>query len=102
MNSNAPRRKTRVIKLAEHQNILYIKHLGQEPYNEVKFDCGKKLIVSYSLSYWQSVFQDFQRINKGVLINPEKVISQQGGQEVELCDNSKFTYSRRKHKTTFS
>ncbi|GGD54906.1 hypothetical protein GCM10011514_18860 [Emticicia aquatilis] len=102
MSSNTPRRKTRVIKLAEHQNILYIKHLGQEPYNEVKFDCGKKLIVSYSLSYWQSVFQDFQRINKGVLINPQKVISQQGVQEVELADNSKFTYSRRKHKTAFS
>lgn len=79
MKTNRPRRNTRLIKLAEHQNILYIKHLGQEPYNEVKFDCGKKLIVSYSLSYWQSVFQDFQRINKGVLINPEKVISQQGG-----------------------
>lgn len=102
MNSNITRRKTRVIKLAEYQNILYIKHLGQEPYNEVKFDCGKKLIVSYSLSYWQSVFQDFQRINKGVLINPQKVISQQGVQEVELTDNSKFTYSRRKHKTAFS
>lgn len=96
------KRNSRVIKPQEHQNILYIKHLGQEPYNEVKFDCGKKLIVSYSLSYWQSVFQDFHRINKGVLINPEKIISQQGGAEVELSDNSKFTYSRRKHKTAFS
>lgn len=96
------KRNSRVIKPQEHHNIIYIKHLGQEPYNEVKFDCGKKLIVSYSLSYWQSVFQDFHRINKGVLINPEKIISQQGVLEVELCDNSKFTYSRRKHKTAFS
>lgn len=95
-------RNSRVIKPQEHHNILYIKHLGQEPYNEVKFDCGKKLIVSYSLSYWQNVFQDFHRINKGVLINPDKVISKVGVLEVELCDNSKFTYSRRKHKNAFS
>lgn len=96
------KRNSRVIKPTEHHKVIYIKHLGQEPYNEVKFDCGKKLIVSYSLSYWQSVFQDFHRINKGVLINPNKVISKAGVLEVELCDNSKFTYSRRKHKNAFS
>jgi hypothetical protein len=90
-------RNSRVIKPQEHHKVIYIKHLGQEPYNEVKFDCGKKLIVSYSLSYWQSVFQDFHRINKGVLINPDKVISEKGVLEVELSDNSKFTYSHRKH-----
>lgn len=95
-------RNSRVIKPQEHHKVIYIKHLGQEPYNEVKFDCGKKLIVSYSLSYWQRVFQDFHRINKGVLINPDKVISKAGVLEVELSDNSKFTYSRRKHKTAFS
>ncbi len=89
-------KKTRVIKLAESHNIVYIKHLGQEPYNEIKFVCGKKIIVSYSLSYWHSVFQNFERINKGVLINPEKIISQAGIMEVELIDNSKFLYSRRK------
>lgn len=94
-------RNSRVIKPQEHDKVIYIKHLGQEPYNEVKFDCGKKLIVSYSLSYWQSVFQDFHRINKGVLINPDKVISEKGVLEVELSDNSKFTYSRRKHKNAF-
>lgn len=92
------KRNSRVIKPQEHHRVIYIKHLGQEPYNEVKFDCGKKLIVSYSLSYWHSVFQDFQRINKSVLINPYKIISQDGEPEVELEDNSKFTYSRRKHK----
>lgn len=96
------KRNSRVIKPQEHDKVIYIKHLGQEPYNEVKFDCGKKIIVSYSLSYWQSVFQDFKRINKGVLINPDKVISQAGVLEVELCDNTKFTYSRRKHKIAFS
>jgi LytTr DNA-binding domain len=100
MNNNTLIRKTRVIKLTEYQNIIYIKHLGQEPYNEVKFDCGKKVIVSYSLSYWHSVFQNFERINRGVLINPEKVISQTGTQEVELMDNSKFMYSRRKLKNS--
>lgn len=100
MSSHTSIRKSRVIKLTEHQNILYIKHLGQEPYNEVKFDCGKKVIVSYSLSYWHSVFQNFERINKGVLINPEKIISQAGTQEVELMDNSKFSYSRRKLKNS--
>jgi len=100
MSSHTFTRKSRVIKLAEHQNILYIKHLGQEPYNEVKFDCGKKIIVSYSLNYWHSVFQNFERINKGVLINPEKIISQTGTQEVELMDNSKFSYSRRKLKNS--
>lgn len=100
MSSNTLMRKSRVIKLAERQNIIYIKHLGQEPYNEVKFDCGKKVIVSYSLSYWHSVFQNFERINKGVLINPEKIISPTGTQEVELMDNSKFMYSRRKLKNS--
>jgi hypothetical protein len=100
MNHNTLIRKTRVIKLNEYQNIIYIKHLGQEPYNEVKFDCGKKVIVSYSLSYWHGVFQNFERINKGVLINPEKIISPTGMQEVELMDNSKFMYSRRKLKNS--
>lgn len=93
-------RKTRVIKLTECHNIVYIKHLGQEPYNEIKFECGKKVIVSYSLSYWHSVFQNFERINKSVLINPEKIISQLGSHEVELMDNSKFLYSRRKLKNS--
>lgn len=95
-----PTKNIRVIKLTEWHNILYIKHLGQEPYNEIKFDCGKKVIVSYSLSYWHSVFQDFQRINKTVLINPKKVISEQGTAEVELIDNSKFMYSRRRLKNS--
>jgi LytTr DNA-binding domain len=93
-------RKIRVVKLHEYPKIIYIKHLGQEPYNEIKFDCGKKLIVSYSLSYWHSVFQNFERINKSVLINPDKIISQVGLQEVELMDNSKFLYSRRKLKNS--
>lgn len=95
-------RITRVIRKDDCHKILYIKHLGSEPYNEVKFDCGKKLIVSYSLSYWHSVFQDFHRINKGVLINPQKVLSNSGTLEVELTDNTKFNYSRRKHKSFFS
>lgn len=96
------KRNSRVIKSQEHHKVIYIKHLGIEPYNEVKFDCGKKLIVSYSLSYWHSVFQDFHRINKGVLINPKKVLSNSGTLEVELTDNTKFNYSRRKHKSFFS
>ncbi len=91
-------KKTRVIKLQESHNIIYIKHLGQEPYNEIKFECGKKIVVSYSLNYWQTVFQDFQRINRSVLINPNKIISKIGFQEVELSDNSKFSYSRRRFK----
>ncbi len=93
-------RNIRVIKHHDYKKIIYIKHLGQEPYNEIKFDCGKKVIVSYSLSYWHSVFQSFKRINRGVLINPEKIISPTGMQEVELMDNSKFMYSRRKLKNS--
>jgi DNA-binding LytR/AlgR family response regulator len=96
------KRNSRIIKPQEHHKIIYIKHLGCEPYNEIKFDCGRTLIVSYSLTYWHSVFQDFQRINKSVLINPQKIISPKGIIEVELSDNSKFTYSRRKHKNAFS
>lgn len=96
------KRNSRILKPHEHNTILYIKHLGKEPYNEVKFVCGKKLIVSYSLTYWQSVFQDFYRINKGVLINPKQIINNDGSLEVELADNSRFTYSRRKHKSFFS
>lgn len=92
-------RNTRIIRPKEEQKIVYIKHLGRQPYNEVKFDCGKKIIVSYSLNYWQSVFQDFKRINKGVLINPQKVISPTQSPEIQLSDNSRFTYSRRKFKT---
>ncbi|RYU95983.1 LytTR family transcriptional regulator DNA-binding domain-containing protein [Emticicia agri] len=92
-------RNSRVLNLNEESAIIYIKHLGSQPYNEVKFDCGKKVIVSYSLNYWQSVFQDFKRINKGVLINPQKVISPDTSFVVELIDNSRFTYSRRKFKT---
>ena len=95
-------KKTRIIKPAEHQNIIYIKHLGQKPYNEVKFDCGKRLIVCYSLTYWHSIFQDFHRINKGVLINPQKIINTVGLQEVELIDKSRFMYSRRKLKAKFT
>lgn len=98
MPLHKPVRNTRVIKLTERHNVLYIKHLGQEPYNEIKFACGKKVIVCYSLSYWHNIFQDFQRINKSVLINPNKIISKQGIAEVELIDNSKFMYSRRKLK----
>lgn len=96
MNKKPKPKKTRVIKLSECHKILYIKHLGQEPYNEIKFECGKKVIVSYSLTYWHSVFEDFQRINRGVLINPKKIISEAGIQEIELIDKSKFSYSRRK------
>jgi len=92
-------RNSRVLNSNEESAIIYIKHLGIQPYNEVKFDCGKKVIVSYSLNYWQGVFQDFKRINKGVLINPQKVISPTTSFEVELIDNSRFTYSRRKYKT---
>ena len=102
MNIKPKTRNTRVIQLNERHNIVYIKHLGQEPYNEIKFECGKTIIVSYSLNYWHSVFQDFQRINKSVLINPDKIISQIGIQEVELMDNSKFLYSRRKLKISLS
>ncbi|MBA4851864.1 LytTR family transcriptional regulator DNA-binding domain-containing protein [Emticicia sp. BO119] len=92
-------RNTRIVRLEEEQKIIYIKHLGIQPYNEVKFECGKKIIVSYSLNYWQSVFQDFKRINKAVLINPQKVINSMTSFEVELIDNSRFTYSRRKYKS---
>lgn len=92
-------RNSRILNLNEESAIIYIKHLGSQPYNEVKFDCGKKVIVSYILNYWHSVFQDFKRINKGVLINPQKVISPNTSFEVELIDNSRFTYSRRKYKT---
>jgi hypothetical protein len=95
------RRKMRLVHLAEYQSILYIKHLGTQPYNEIKFDCGKKLIVSYSLNYWQTVFQDFCRINKSILINPEKIISRNDG-KIVLSDDSTFTYSRRKYKKEFS
>jgi hypothetical protein len=89
-------RKTRVVKIADKQNILYIRHLGCDPYNEVKFACGKKVIVCYSLRYWHSVFDDFKLINKNVLINPSQIISESGIREVELIDNTKFVYSRRK------
>ncbi len=102
MNNHSTNRITRIIRKDDSHKILYIRHLGSEPYNEVKFDCGKKLIVSYSLSYWHSIFQDFHRINKGVLINPQKVLSNSGTLEVELTDNTKFNYSRRKHKSFFS
>jgi hypothetical protein len=95
LNKSRIVRKTRVFKADEEQHIIYIKHLGKEPYNEIKFECGKKLIVSYSLGYWHQVFQDFKRINKGVLINPKKILSEYGQKEVELIDNSKFKYSRR-------
>lgn len=91
-------RKTRVIDLSQHHRVMYIKHLGVEPYNEIKFDCGKIVVVGYSLSYWHTVFRNFRRINHGVLINPNKIISEFGTQEVELSDNSKFMYSRRKLK----
>ena len=91
-------KKTRIIKPQDHHNIIYIKHLGVQPYNEIKFECGRKLIVCYSLTYWHSIFQDFQRINRGVLVNPNKVVSEFGSKEVELIDNSKFIYSRRKMK----
>lgn len=100
MNISVEGRKTRVIQLAEYHSILYVKHLGTQPYNEIKFDCGKIIIVSYSLNYWQTVFQNFCRINKGILINPEKIISRQSG-KVVLSDNSSFTYSRRKYKVAF-
>ena len=86
----------RVINLEEHNEIIYIKHLGVKPYNEIKFACGKRAIVCYSLTYWHTVFKNFQRINKGVLINPQKIISEKGAQEVELTDNSIFVYSRRR------
>ena len=99
MNTLFPLRNMRVINLNERNEIIYIKHLGVQPYNEIKFACGKKAIVSYSLKYWHSVFKDFQLINRSVLINPQKVISKLGNQEVELTDNSKFIYSRRKHHT---
>ena len=92
-------RNSRVLNLKERSAIVYIRHLGNQPYNEVKFECGKKVIVSYSLNYWQRVFQDFKRINKSVLINPQKVISSTKSLEIELIDNSRFTYSRRKFKT---
>jgi hypothetical protein len=101
MDISIERRKVRLLQLTEYQSILYIKHLGTQPYNEIKFDCGKKLIVSYSLNYWQTVFQDFCRINKGILINPEKIISRESG-KIVLSDNSIFTYSRRKYKKEFS
>jgi DNA-binding LytR/AlgR family response regulator len=91
-------RNLRIIKSEDQSRILYIKHLGTEPYNEVKFECGRKLIVSYSLNFWQNIFQDFQRINRGVLVNPTKIISQTGLQIVILKDNSEFNYSRRKFK----
>jgi LytTr DNA-binding domain len=93
------KRNSRVIKPQEYHSVIYIKHLGIEPYNEIKFDCGRTLIVSYSLNYWHSVFQNFARINKNVLINPEKVISKTRSLEVELVDNSKFNYSRRRLKS---
>lgn len=102
MNISIEERKIRLVHLIEYQSIiLYIKHLGTQPYNEVKFDCGKKIIVSYSLNYWQTVFQDFRRINKGILINPEKIISRES-EKIVLSDNSIFTYSRRKYKKELS
>lgn len=93
-------KKTRIIKAIDYSKILYIKHLGEQPYNEIKFDCGKTLIVSYSLNYWQTIFQDFQRINKGILINPKKVVSPTNIPQVVLSDNSTFHYSRRKFKNS--
>jgi len=101
MDISVERRKVRLVQLTEYPRILYIKHLGMQPYNEIKFDCGKKLIVSYSLNYWQTVFQDFCRINKSILINPEKIISRES-EKIVLSDNSIFTYSRRKYKKEFS
>lgn len=92
-------RNSRVLNPKEENAIIYIRHLGNQPYNEVKFECGKKVIVSYSLNYWQNIFQDFKRINKSVLINPQKIISSIKSPEIELSDNSRFTYSRRKYKT---
>ncbi len=100
MNNSVQNRKTRLIKQTEYSKILYIKHLGLQPYNEVKFDCGKTIIVSYSLNYWQTVFQNFYRINKSILINPEKIISRHCG-KIVLSDSSSFTYSRRKYKQAF-
>ncbi len=88
-------KKTRVFNLKESINIIYIRHLGEQPYNEIKFQCGKKLIVSYSLSYWHQVFQSFHRINRGVLVNPAKISFVNDLQEVILIDDSIFTYSRR-------
>jgi hypothetical protein len=101
MDISVERRKVRLVQLTEYPRILYIKHLGRQPYNEIKFDCGKKLIVSYSLNYWQTVFQDFCRINKSILINPEKIISRES-EKIVLSDHSIFTYSRRKYKKEFS
>lgn len=91
-------RNTRVIKSEDYTKILYIKHLGKEPYNEIKFECGKKIIVSYSLSYWHKVFQYFRRVNNGVIVNPNKVVSNIDGQTLVLEDSSEFTYSRRRYK----
>jgi hypothetical protein len=88
-------KRVRAFALEKQPSILYVRHLGQEPYNEIKFECGKKIIVSGSLGYWHRVFQDFERINKGVLINPCKVVSELGKKEVVLTDKSIFQFSRR-------
>lgn len=100
MNKKTTLRKTRIVKLDEGNTIVYIKHLGEQPYNEIKYECGKKIIVSYSLTYWHSIFQNFHRINKSVLINPEKIVSDEGFNEVVLIDNTRFLYSRRRLNTT--
>jgi DNA-binding LytR/AlgR family response regulator len=100
MEVNQPQKvkKLRILKPRDYSQIVYIRHLGKQPYNEIKFECGRKLIVCYSLNYWQTLFQDFTRVNRSVLVNPAKIIRTVDSQEVILIDNSSFIYSRRMSK----
>jgi hypothetical protein len=45
MDISVERRKVRLVQLTEYPSILYIKHLGTQPYNEIKFDNNPDLFA---------------------------------------------------------
>lgn len=93
-------RKVRLLDVSCPEKIVLIRHLGVEPYNEVVFEDNSKIIVSYSLNYWEGVFKNsklFFRVNKGLIINTLKVKNIEKKQ-IFLSNNETVEFSRRKLK----
>jgi hypothetical protein len=90
-------RKTRFFDLNEIPNILFIKSIRPGTYAKICFENGKIVIASYSLNYLNSIVgSNFMKVNRGVLVNKNKIISQE--KSVFLLGGHEFVFSRREFK----
>lgn len=90
-------------KLTEDSPIILLEGFGN--YTQIHYDCGKKLLMSYTLLRYEEVLTGFVRVSRKYLVNPDYIKDfkfQENGQHLVLKTGLHIKVPRRRKKILMS